>query len=206
MSAVLELEQVAVRQNNGAANGVKLHRFTVKVYDEMIKHGILTTNDKVELLNGEILEKMPKGEIHASINDWIGEFLRERLGKKVIVRYQNPIILDDFSEPEPDLVLAKPPRETYFKGHPKSEDIFLIVEISDSTLSFDRNAKADAYARAGIIQYLIVNVQNSTVEDYREPGADGFQSKQTLRGGQTFNLVAFPKTKIKVDNFLSPEK
>ena len=98
-----------------------------------------------------------------------------------------------------------PPCERYVKGHPTPEEIYLILEVSDSTLSYDRNTKGEAYARAGIRQYLVLNVQEKTLEDYREPGADGFQSKQTLRAGQEFNLVAFPEIKLNVSDFLPPE-
>src|SRR5262249_33243161 len=128
----------------------KIHPLSVEIYDSMIKNGILTENDNVELLNGAIIEKMPKGEKHAYFNDLIGDFVKELLGKSVIVRNQNPVILNDFSEPEPDIVLCRPPRENYIAKHPSPEDILLIIEVSDTTLYFDRNDKAQAYAAAGI--------------------------------------------------------
>ena len=141
----------------------------------MIEHGILTTEDKVELLNGVIVEKMPKGIRHAAINDSAAEILRETLGNRVIIRNQNPIVLDDYSEPEPDIVLAKPPCEIYLERHPAPEDILLIIEISDTTLGRNRVTKSLAYAKAGIQQYLVLNLQNETIEDSREPGEDGYQ-------------------------------
>lgn len=94
----------------------------------------------------------------------------------------------------------------YDYKHPTPAEIYLILEISDSTLSLDRNAKAVAYARAGIRQYLLLNVGEQTIEDYREPGFDGFQSKQTLRAGQTLTLVAFPEISLEVADFLPAEK
>ncbi len=201
MSAVLEIQKTAPKTEvfqNGQILDARL--ISVKEYDQMIEYGILTTKDKVELLNGVIIEKMPKGIKHAALNDLVGEIFRENLGSKITVRNQNPIVLDDFSEPEPDLVLAKLPREIYFERHPAPADIFLIVEISDSTLGRDRFAKGLAYARADIRQYLILNVQDQTIEDYRQPNADGYQSKQTYRSGEAFNLVAFPEIEIKVDD------
>jgi len=201
MSAVLEIQKTAPKTEvfqNGQILDARL--ISVKEYDQMIEYGILTTKDKVELLNGVIIEKMPKGIKHAALNDLVGEIFRENLGSKITVRNQNPIVLDDFSEPEPDIVLAKPPRKRYFENHPTPEDIFLIVEISDSTLGRDRFAKGLAYARADIRQYLILNVQDQTIEDYRQPNADGYQSKQTYRNGEQFNLVAFPEIEIKVDD------
>ncbi|MEJ7699798.1 MAG: Uma2 family endonuclease [Pyrinomonadaceae bacterium] len=82
----------------------------------------------------------------------------------------------------------------------------MIIEIADSTLDYDRNTKSLAYARAEIQQYLLLNVQDRTIEDYREPSADGYQSKQTYRAGQTFNLTAFPDVQLEVNNFLPVEK
>lgn len=168
----------------------------------MIECGILTKYDKVELLNGVMFEKMPKGTKYASLTDELTRFFYRILGEKVIVRNQNPIWLDEFSEPEPDIVLAAPDAGKYFKKHPEPADIYLILEVSDSTLAFDRNTKAAAYARAGIRHYLLINVQAETIEDYREPSADGYQFKQTLRAGQTFNLAAFPEVEINAGDFL----
>lgn len=180
----------------------KVRPLSVEIYDLMIKNGILTENDNVELLNGAIIEKMPKGERHAYCNDLISDFIKENFGKKVFVRNQNPIILDDFSAPEPDIVLCELPREKYRSNHPSPEDILLIIEVSDTTLYFDRHEKGLAYSRAGIKQYLIVNVENNTIEDYRRPTDDGYQSKETYEIGEKFSLVAFPETEIAVADFL----
>jgi Uma2 family endonuclease len=199
MSAVLErtTPKTEVYQNGQVFNARLIN---VKQYDEMIEHGILTTNDKVELLNGVIIEKMPKGIKHAAINDLVAEMFRQTLGNRVIIRNQNPVVLDDYSEPEPDIVLAKPPREIYLERHPTPEDILLIIEISDTTLGRDRVTKSLAYAKAEIQQYLVLNLQNETIEDSREPGEDGYQFKRTLRKGDSLNLVAFPEVEIKIDD------
>lgn len=166
----------------------------------MIEAGIYTENDRIELLNGEIIEKMPKGPKHSVSNDLIADLFKEQLGSQVYVRSQNPIMLDNLSEPEPDIVLVKPPYKKYLNNHPTPDDIFLIMEISDSTLVYDRNNKAMAYSRNNIQQYLVLNLQNQTLEDYREPDEDGYQFKRTLRKGDTFNLVAFPDVELKIDD------
>ena len=207
MSAVIEISKLT-NNASGKPNDdfLKLRPFSVKEYDWMIEQGILTENDNIELLNGAIVEKMPKGTKHANFNDIIANLFFQKLGQKVWVRNQNPIWLDDFSEPEPDIVLAALNENGYEDKHPTPEDIFLILEVSDSTLSYDRTAKSAAYARAGIVQYLLLNVQERTLEDYREPSADGYQSKQTLRDEQTFNLVAFPEVTLQAKDFLPIEK
>ena len=199
MSAVLErtIPKTEVYQNGQVFNA---RLISVKQYDEMIEHGILTTEDKVELLNGVIIEKTPKRIKHAAISDSAAEILRETLGNRVIIRNQNPIVLDDYSEPEPDLVLAKPPREIYLERHPAPEDILLIIEISDITLGRDRVTKSLVYAKAEIQQYLVLNLQNETIEDSREPSEDGYQFKRTLRKGDSLNLVAFPEVEIKIND------
>lgn len=197
MSAVLERTI-----SNTATNGVKPRLITVVEYDRMIEAGIYTENDRIELLNGEIIEIIPKGTKHVYFNEVIADFFREKFDKNVDVRSQNPIILDDFSEPEPDIVLAKPPRKKYLENHPTPSDILLVMEISDTTLAYDRDDKASAYSRNGIGQYLLLNLQNETIEDYRAPNADGYQFKRTLRKGDIFNLVAFPEIEIKFDDLL----
>lgn len=207
MSAVIEISsqtQPAIDNSNNQT--LKLRQITVAEYDLMIESGVFDENDQIELLNGVIIEKMPKGTKHAALNDIVATRFINELGQKVYVRNQNPIWLDKFSEPEPDIVLATPPVEKYFENHPTPDEILLILEVADSTLSYDRITKGEAYARAGIRQYILLNVQEKTLEDYREPGADGFQSKQTYRSGQSFNLVAFPETLFQVKDFLPVEK
>lgn len=207
MSAVIEISS-QTKPVIGNFNGetLKLRQITVEEYDLMIESGVFDRDDQIELLNGVIVEKMPKGTKHATLNDMIATRLVQQLGERVCVRNQNPIRLDEFSEPEPDIVLAKLPFERYFDNHPTPDEIFLILEIADSTLGYDRNTKSAAYARVGIRQYLVLNVQEKTLEDYREPSFDGFQSKQTYRAGQNFNLAAFPEVSLKVSDFLPPEK
>lgn len=206
MSSVLEIQKtmpVTEVIQNGQVLSARL--ISVEEYDRMIEHGILTAKDKVELLNGVIIKKMPKGTKHASANDRLTRFFYKLLNDRVIVRNQNPIWLNEFSEPEPDIVLAVPDNNFYAERHPTPEDIFLIIEISDSTLGRDRFAKGLAYAKAGIRQYLVLNIQDQTIEDYCEPAEDGYQSKQTHHIGESFKLVAFPEIEIKVDELLPTE-
>jgi len=195
MSAVLERTI-----SNSVTNGVKPRLITVSEYDRMIEAGIYTENDRIELLNGRIIEIMPKGKKHASANDKIARYLYKVFDGKVSIRNQNPIVLDDFSEPEPDIVLAKWDEKEYSENHPTPADILLIMEISDTTLAYDREAKAQAYSRNGIQQYLLLNLQNETLEDYREPNTDGYGAKRTFRSGDVFNLVAFPEIEIRFDD------
>ena len=195
MSAVLERTI-----SKTAGNGVKPRLITVAEYDRMIEAGIYTENDRIELLNGEIIELMPKGAKHTSANSRIVRLFLRLLDNKAIVRSQDPIWLDEISEPEPDIVLAKWNETDYAERHPKPEEILLVMEISDTTLVYDREDKARAYSRNGIQQYLLLNLQNQTLEDYRQPSADGYGSKQTFHKGESFSLTVFPEIEIKVDD------
>ena len=132
----------------------------------------------------------------------ISDFMKEKCVKIAVVRNRNPIILDNFSQPEPVILICRLPREKYLSRLPAPIDILLIIEVSDSTIYFDRNDKAFAYSNAGIVHYLIVNVENNTIKDYRKPTTDGYQSKQTYETGETFSLIAFPDLEIAVKDFL----
>jgi Uma2 family endonuclease len=206
MSSVLEISPSApTLTGNFNGQNVKLRPITVEKYDAMIESGVFDENDQVELLNGALVDKMPKGNEHSIYNDIVATYFIQKFGDKVYVRNQNPIWLDDFSEPEPDVVLVKPPFNKYFKARPTPEEIYLILEVSDTTLGYDRNTKGEAYSRAGIRQYLVMNVQEKTIEDYRQPSTDGYQFKQTYRIGEEFNLVAFPEITIAVSDFFPNE-
>ena len=207
MSTLIETTQT-IEPLFGVFDGqnLKLRQISVKEYDAMIENGVFDENDNIELLNGAIIEKMPKGTKHSSANDRAARIFYRVFGDNVIVRNQNPIWLDEFSEPEPDIVLAVPTKNEYETSHPTPEQIFLILEIADSTIDYDRRTKSLAYSKAGIRQYLLLNVQEQTLEDYCQPSADGYQSKQTYHTGQVFNLVAFPEINLRVDDFLPAEK
>ena len=203
MSAVIETStQTPTIPVGFNGQPIKLRQITVAEYDLMIESGVFDENDRIELLNGVIVEKMPKGTKHSAANDRINRVFYQHFGDKVFIRNQNPIRLDEFSEPEPDIVLVSPRDDEYENSHPIPAEIFLILEISDSTLDYDRNTKGIAYARAGIRQYIVLNVREETLEDYREPGFDGFQTKQTLRAGQRIALAAFPEIFISLSDFL----
>jgi Uma2 family endonuclease len=199
MTAVSETTQIVPKTQ---INGSNRRLITVAEYDRMTELGFFDNGERVELLNGEIVNIMGKGTKHAILNDLVADILNEKLGENAYLRNQNPITLDDFSEPEPDIVLAKPPRGNYYEKHPKPADIYLVMEISDTTLSQDRETKSLAYARAGIAQYLLLNVNEQTIEDYREPNFDGYEFKKTYRIGDKFNLVAFPQIEINVSEML----
>jgi Uma2 family endonuclease len=182
-----------------------LRLFTADEYEKMAEAGILDEDERVELIAGRILKMSPKGLGHAVANDRATRSLLALLGARAIIRNQNPIRLDDASEPEPDLVLAKPHEKEYADHHPTASEILLVLEVADSSLAYDRNAKSVLYSKSGIPQFLILNLKAREIEDYRNPEPDGYRSKETYRSDESVTLLAFPDVTISVAELLPPE-
>ena len=198
------MEDLHARQMPPSEWQPSLRLLTTSEYERMIAAGIFNEDDRLELLEGVIVKMSPKGMKHAASTDRAARHFIHLLSERVIVRNQNPIQLDNYSEPEPDLVLAALEEFEYSNRHPQPEDIYLVLEVADTTIAYDRHRKGLSYAKAGIVQYLILNVNEMEIEDYREPNIDGYRRKQTYKGGQSFNLVAFPEIKVKVNDLLPP--
>jgi Uma2 family endonuclease len=144
-----------------------LRRFTVDEYHALIRAGVLKEQERVELLEGWIVEKTTHNPLHDVVVDRVQEAIRDRVPRDWRVRVQSATTTSD-SEPEPDVVVARGPAERYLQRHPGAADIVLLVEVADTSLSRDRH-KARIYAREGIAVYWIVNLQDSVVEVYTDP-------------------------------------
>ncbi len=203
MSAVLEQKETrSVPQPVG--NEINFYRLRVEDYEKMIEHGIFDEDEKIELWDGILIKMSPKGTKHANAVRRIDRIIEKKLGDKIVFSAQDPIRLDDFSEPEPDIALLMQPIEKYDFSHPTPKDIYLVMEIADSSIEKDRR-KAAGYAQNGIRQYLLLNLNTDEIEDYREPSADGYRFKKTYTETDSFNLVAFPDVEIKVSDLLPPK-
>jgi Uma2 family endonuclease len=200
MSAVLEIEEKSDAQLNG---GFSLYRLRVEDYEKMIEFGIFNDDDKIELWDGKLVTMSPKGTKHTVSTRKAFRLAGKILGKRAEIISQDPIKLDDFSEPEPDLAIAK--IGEYLSSHPTPKDLYLVMEVADTTVLRDRG-KAKGYARNGIRQYLILNLNTNEIEDYREPAEDGYRFKRTYTEDESFNLVAFPDIVIKVSDLLPPKE
>lgn len=152
--------------------------FTVEQYYQLADVGIIGPDDKVELLEGEIFEMSPINSRHSGTVTLIVQKLYSVFSDKVTIASQNPIRLNNNSEPEPDIYIAK--KGLYISAHPTPKDLFLIIEVSDSSLEKDQLVKADLYAKAGIPEYWIVDLQNNQLEIYREPKLNGYQFKRII--------------------------
>jgi Uma2 family endonuclease len=180
------------------------HRFNVKEYYRMAETGVLPPDARVELLNGEIIDMSPIGPFHGGVTDYLNEFFTAASRGRWQTRIQNPVRLDDHSEPQPDLMLLKRLPGFYRKRHPIPEDVYLLIEVADTTLPADETEKIPAYGRAGIPEVWIVNLSDLVVEVYREPHFTSYGSKTILRAGDSVAPLAFPDAVLDVGELLRP--
>ena len=201
IEARLEPEATANAVHNG---GIRQRLIRTDEYHRMIELGIFHEDERIELIEGRLIEMSPKNLKHPLATTRSNRCFQKKMGNKAFVRIQDPILLNDVSEPEPDLVLVAPPDERYLENHPKPEDIFLVLEIADSSVVYDRDIKGPLFAQNGIAQYCLLNLQTRELEDYREPGPEGYRRKRTYSENESFNLTAFPKVSINVKDLLPP--
>jgi Uma2 family endonuclease len=188
-------------------NAVQLRRWSRLEYDGMIEAGILTSDDHVELIDGEIVSTTPQKSRHATAVCLAEIALRRAFGEQVIVRTQLPLALDPASEPEPDVaVVAGSPRD-YRDEHPSTA--LLILEVADASLAFDRQAKGRSYAQAGIPEYWLLNLVDQVLEVHRgpEPSPEArhgwrYAGIERLSAGDRIAPVARPDRVISVVDLL----
>ena len=182
---------------------VVTHRFTAKDFHRMVEAGILREDDRVELLHGEIVDMPPIGPGHASgVKRLLNGFLPLQLEGKVILSVQDPIHLGEHSEPQPDLALLKPRPDFYAQGHPIPQDVMLAIEVMESSAGYDREVKVPLYARFGIPETWLVDVEQELIEVFREPGPEGYRQVHTRRRGERLSPAAFPQFSLAVDAVL----
>ncbi|NCR42503.1 MAG: Uma2 family endonuclease [Microcystis aeruginosa W13-11] len=171
-------------------------KFTVEEYEKMTTEGIIKPDEKVELIRGEIIKISPMGTRHAAGIDRLIQLLYQKPGQKILLRVQNPIRLNNNSQPEPDLSLLIPRSDFYVAAHPCPQDIYLIIEVSDSTLDYDRYTKIPLYAEANIKKVWIVNLKEECLEVYRHPLYGSYQAVQKYYRGESIFIESFPAIKL----------
>jgi len=176
--------------------------FTTEEYHRMAAAGILSEGDRVELLDGEIVRMSPIGSRHAACVDRLTDLFTQRLGHKAIVRVQNPIVLGRRSEPQPDLTLLERRLDYYAARHPGPAEVLLVVEVVDSSREYDRGLKLPLYARFGIREVWLIDLQREAVEAYRQPGLRGYRDTSTLGRGHRLAPATFPRTRLATDELL----
>lgn len=178
-------------------------RFSIEDYHRMAEVGVLQPDARVELLDGRIFDKSTISPLHGGLVKRLGRLFNRVANGRWLVSTQNPLSLDDHSEPEPDVMLLKPAADDYIRRHPQPEDVFLLIEVSDSTLDYEREEKLPAYGRAGVSEVWIVNPQDEVIEVYREPHFTGYASKQVLHFGDEAKPQAFPDASVNVAELLA---
>ena len=180
-------------------------RFSVEEYHRMVEVGILGEDERVELIDGRILQMSPIGSQHAAYVSFLNRKLRA-IEETAIVRIQDPVILDDETEPQPDVAVVGFKANAYADSHPHAEDVLLLIEVADTSLEEDRLIKLPRYADAGIPEVWIFNLIENIVEVYREPltlanGIPGYRRRTDFRVGESVNPSAFPDLRIEILNF-----
>jgi Uma2 family endonuclease len=172
------------------------HRFSVTEYHRMAETGILRPGARVELLDGKIIDMSPIDPFHGGVTKRLNRIFTRLAQGRWVVSVQDPLHMDDHSEPEPDVMLVKPATDDYTSHHPQPDDVFLLIEVSDTTLDYDRGEKLAAYGRAGIPEVWILNLNDKSIEVYREPHFTGYGWSKTLRAGDKASLLAFPDVAV----------
>jgi hypothetical protein len=170
--------------------------FTREEYNRMGEAGILKPTDRVELIRGEIVEMSPIGRRHQAFVDNLAQLLIMRVAGRAIVSVQNPLVLAEDTEPEPDLKILRRRSVPYKELEAHADDVLLVIEVAESSLSYDRSTKQKLYAEAGISEYWVVDCAAESVEVHRTPQAGSYRDVSRLTGVASINPLAFPDIRV----------
>jgi Uma2 family endonuclease len=173
--------------------------FKVTEYYRMAAAGVLSEDDRVELIEGEIIEMNPIGSRHAACVGRLTKFLERLAGDRVIVWVQNPVQVSDYSEPLPDVALLRPRDDFYAQANPQPTDVLLIIEVADSSVEYDRDIKRPLYAEAGISEFWLVNLPQATIEIYTQPIGATYQELRTVKRGESLTAKSIVNLMIDAD-------
>lgn len=174
---------------------------TDEIY-QMMEAGILPEESGWELIDGEIIDRMSIGSKHASVVRRLEKLFERMVGDEVIVSGQNPIHIDKRNEPEPDIALLKLREDFYAENHPLPEDILLLIEVSASTVNYDRDIKKTLYAETEVFEFWLVNLAENTIECYSSPKNGYYRLAKIVGIGETVESILIENLKLKVDEIL----
>jgi len=177
-------------------------RFTVDDYYRMGEAGILTQDDRVELIEGEIVEMSPIGDRHAMTVNRLNMIFAKVLSDRAVVSVQNPVWLDRYNHPQPDVMLIRPREGFYGSGHPHPEDVVLLIEVAETTLRFDRSVKLPIYARCGVPEVWIADLNTDTVHIFRKPQRNAYSFTESRGRNESVSPESFPDLSLQVTNLL----
>jgi len=171
----------------------------------MGEFGLFGDGARVELLDGEVIEMSPIGSPHASCVARLNFLLMRAVGSRALIFPQNPVGLDNYSEPQPDIAVLAPRPDGYSQSHPTPPDVLLLIEVADTTLPFDRDHKSFVYARSGVRQTWIVDLTGDEVLVMGSPAPDGYGRVRSLRRGEQLEIEALESVVLHVDDVLGPD-
>jgi Uma2 family endonuclease len=177
-------------------------RFTVGEYERMFESGVLNPDDRVELIHGEVVQKMPPSNRHTAYVAALHELFVRRLGDRALVRSAGAVKLPPWSAPEPDVVLLRRRDDFYRTVDTASGDVLLAVEVADSSLRYDRDVKMSLYAESGIREAWVVDLADDAVDVYRTPASDGYRYAARVTRGQSVSPEMFPDLVVSLSDFL----
>lgn len=185
------------------ANNVQVQRRLISVveYDQMVQARVFPEDDRLELIEGEIVEMSPIGAAHAGLVTWLTRLFTERFRETALVYAQNPIRLPR-SEPQPDVALLRPRPDYYTERLPEARDVLLLVEIADTTLAYDRAIKLPLCARSGIQECWLIDLAQQTIDVCRVPAAGNYGEIRTAKVGDNLAPLAFPATSFSIAEIL----
>jgi len=177
-------------------------KFTIEEYHNFIETGVFKPEERIELWEGEFVEMSPIGKRHASLVDFLVEWLIELSQRRFIVRSQSPIVLNDFTEPQLDIAVLKRREDFYRTESATAAAVLVVMEIADTTLKYDRETKFPRYAANGIAEAWLIDLENDRVEIHGEPNEFGYSLVKILHRGQTAESTVLPEIKISVADIL----
>jgi len=176
--------------------------FSVEEYDRMAEVGILTECDRVELIEGEILEMSPIGWRHLACTDRATMLFAPRLLGRAIVRIQGSIRLSDNTKPQPDVILLNPREDFYSVGGPLSRDALLVIEVAETSIRYDRGPKLEIYAKYGVLEVWIEDLNTDTLLVFRDRHSKGYKTSLVFQSGDSVSPLSFPELAIPVSSLL----
>lgn len=200
METVLEMENTTAGTQPQPQPSIARKKFRAAEVYKMMEVGILPEASGWELINGEIIRRMSIGSRHAATVKRLNKIFINRLGENAIVSVQDPVHIDEYNEPEPDISLLKPRDDFYAESHPQPEDVLLVIEISDSTVNYDREVKRALYA--GISEFWLVNLKESTIECHSQPKNGTYRLTQISEKGETVKSVSIENLTLRVEDIL----
>jgi Uma2 family endonuclease len=178
-------------------------KFTVSDYHRMGDAGILGADDRVELIEGELFEMAPIGCLHAAAVNCLTMRLAQMAGDHYLLSSQNPVVISDFSEPQPDLALLATRADRYRTALPRASEVMLVIEVSDATARWDRVVKMSMYSRHGIAEAWLVEIPRRIVTVYRDPGPQGYRSSTEVAQG-TVSPLRMPELQLGIEEIFGP--